>query len=135
MESVREKAIRAKKASIIISNAKTIDKNNSLLNMANALDKERTGIIDANKKDLEDAKKLMENGELSYSIVKRLEVTDSKINEMINGIKDVAKLADPLGNTLTALELDTGLELYQVVTPIGVIGMVFESRPAEIASC
>ena len=129
MENVREKAIKAKGASIIIANAKTLTKNNALLNMAKALDREREKILEANKLDLEDAKKLLEKGELTSSIVKRLEVTDAKINEMINGIHDVAKLEDPLGKTLKALELDSGLELYQIATPIGVIGMVFESRP------
>ena len=129
MENVREKAIKAKKSSVIIANAKAITKNNALLNMAKALDSERAKIIGANKVDLEDAKKLLEKGELTSSIVKRLEVTDDKINEMINGIRDVAKLEDPLGKTISALELDTGLELYQIATPIGVIGMVFESRP------
>jgi len=129
MENVREKAIKAKKSSVIIANAKAITKNNALLNMAKALDSERAKIIEANKVDLEDAKKLLEKGELTSSIVKRLEVTDDKINEMINGIRDVAKLEDPLGKTISALELDTGLELYQIATPIGVIGMVFESRP------
>jgi glutamate-5-semialdehyde dehydrogenase len=129
MENVREKAIKAKKSSVIIANVKAITKNNALLNMAKALDSERAKIIEANKVDLEDAKKLLEKGELTSSIVKRLEVTDDKINEMINGIRDVAKLEDPLGKTISALELDTGLELYQIATPIGVIGMVFESRP------
>ncbi len=129
MENVREKAIKAKKSSVIIANVKAITKNNALLNMAKALDSERAKIIGANKVDLEDAKKLLEKGELTSSIVKRLEVTDDKINEMINGIRDVAKLEDPLGKTISALELDTGLELYQIATPIGVIGMVFESRP------
>ncbi len=129
MENVREKAIKAKKSSTIIANAKTITKNNALLNMAKVLDTERAKIIQANKVDLEGAKKLLEKGELTSSIVKRLEVTDDKINEMMNGIRDVAKLEDRLGKTISALELDTGLELYQIATPIGVIGMVFESRP------
>ena len=66
---------------------------------------------------------------MTSSLVKRLEVTESKIDEMINGIKDVIKLEDPVGKTLNSIELDSGLELYQIATPIGLIGMVFESRP------
>jgi glutamate-5-semialdehyde dehydrogenase len=129
MVSVKEKAEKAKKASILISNVTTESKNNALLNMAKALDTERQKILDSNKIDLENANKLLEGGSLSSSIVKRLEVTDAKIDDMINGIQDVAKLVDPVGKTLNAIELDNGLELYQIATPIGVIGMVFESRP------
>ncbi|KYC46119.1 MAG: gamma-glutamyl phosphate reductase [Candidatus Methanofastidiosum methylothiophilum] len=129
MESVKDKAIMAKEAFIKLSNAKTKDKNDALLLMAKALDNNRKKILEANNKDIVEAKKLLQKGELTESLVKRLEVTNSKIDEMITGIKDVAKLEDPVGKTLSAIELDSGLELYQVATPIGVIGMVFESRP------
>lgn len=129
MENVKDKATIAKEAFIKLSNAKTEDKNNALLLMAEALDKNRKKILDSNKLDILDAKKLHEKGELTSSLVKRLEVTDSKIDEMINGIKDVIKLEDLVGKTLNTIELDSGLELYQIATPIGVIGMVFESRP------
>jgi len=129
MESVRDKAIKAKEAFIKLSNAKTGAKNDALLLMAKALDNNRVKILDANRLDIIDAKKSLEKGELTSSLVKRLEVTDSKIDEMINGIKDVIKLEDPVGRTLNAIELDSGLELYQVAIPIGLIGMVFESRP------
>ena len=132
MVSVRDKATKAKESFIILSNAKTEDKNHALLLMAEALDKNREIIIETNKLDIADAKKSLERGELTSSLVKRLEVTDSKIDEMINGIKDVIKLEDPVGKTINNLELDSGLELYQVVTPIGLIGMVFESRPDVI---
>ena len=54
---------------------------------------------------------------------------DIKIDEMIAGINDVIKFEDPVGKTLSALELDSGLELYQVSCPIGLIGVIFESRP------
>jgi len=129
MESVKDKAILAKEAFIKLSNANTSDKNEALLLMAKALDKNRKKILEANNLDLAEAKKLLQKGELTESLVKRLEVTDSKIDDMISGIKDVVKLEDPVGKTLSAIELDSGLELYQVVVPIGIIGMVFESRP------
>ncbi len=132
MESVKDKAILAKSGFIILSNAKTKDKNDALENMAKALDKNRKKILEANKLDVIEAKKLLQKGELTDSLVKRLEVRDSKIDEMIAGIKDVEKLEDPVGKTIGAIELDSGLELFQVATPIGVIGMVFESRPDVI---
>ncbi|HOI77239.1 MAG TPA: glutamate-5-semialdehyde dehydrogenase [Methanofastidiosum sp.] len=129
MESVKDKAILAKEAFIILSNADTKDKNKALIFMAKSLDKNRKKILEANSLDVTEAKKLLEKGELTESLVKRLEVTDSKIDDMISGIKDVAKLEDPVGKTLSGIELDLGLELYQIAVPIGVIGMVFESRP------
>ena len=129
MESVKDKAILAKEAFIKLSNANTKDKNEALLLMAKSLDKNRKRILEANSFDMAEAKKLFQKGELTESLVKRLEVTDSKINEMISGIKDVAKLEDPVGKTLSGLELDSELDLYQIAVPIGVIGMVFESRP------
>jgi glutamate-5-semialdehyde dehydrogenase len=129
MENVKDKAIIAKESFIKLSNAKTKDKNDALIGMAKALDKNRKKILEVNRIDIIEAKKLLEKGELTNSLVKRLEVTDSKINEMINGIGDVVKLDDPVGKTLSTIELDSGLELYQIVVPIGVLGMVFESRP------
>ena len=129
MESVKDKAILAKEAFIKLSNADTNDKNEALLLMAKSLDKNRKKILEANSFDIAEAKKLFQKGELTESLVKRLEVTDSKINDMISGIKDVAKLEDPVGKTLSGIELDSGLDLYQIAVPIGVIGMVFESRP------
>ncbi len=97
--------------------------------MAHALDSGREKIIEANKKDTSAAEKLVETGKLSKSLVKRLKVDDIKIDEMIAGIKDVIKFEDPVGKTLSALELDSDLELYQVSCPIGLIGVIFESRP------
>jgi len=132
MESVKDKAILAKSGFIVLSNAKTRDKNEALESMAKSLDKNRKKILEANKLDILGAKKLLQKGELTDSLVKRLEVTDSKIDEMISGIRDVIKLEDPVGKTISAIELDSGLELYQIAVPIGVIGMVFESRPDVI---
>lgn len=132
MESVKDKAILAKSGFIILSNAKTRDKNEALESMAKSLDKNRKKILEANKLDVLGAKKLLQKGELTDALVKRLEVTDSKIDEMILGIRDVIKLEDPVGKTISAIELDSGLELYQIAVPIGVIGMVFESRPDVI---
>ncbi len=119
----------AKAASIPIASVPGETKNGALVKMADALDSNREKIISANKKDLTAAEKLVEAGKLSRSLLKRLKVDDVKIDEMIAGIKDVIKFEDPVGKTLSALELDSGLELYQVSCPIGVIGVIFESRP------
>ena len=119
----------AKSASIPLASVSGATKNNALIAMANALDSNREKIISANKKDIAAAEKLAEAGKLSRSIVKRLKVDETKIDEMIAGVRDVLKFEDPVGKTLSALELDGGLELYQVSCPIGLIGVIFESRP------
>ncbi len=119
----------AREASIAMASIPTGIKNKALESMASALDNNREKIISANKKDIEAAEKLVNEGKLSKALVKRLKVDDVKIDEMIAGIKDVIKLEDPIGKTLSAIELDNGLELYQVSCPIGVIAVIFESRP------
>ncbi len=123
------KVTLAKSASIPLASVPGAVKNKALSAMAQALDSSREKIISANKKDLAEAEKLVKAGKLSKALVKRLKVDDTKIDEMIAGIKDVIKFEDPVGKTLSALELDSGLELYQVSCPIGLIGVIFESRP------
>ena len=119
----------AKSASIPIASVSGELKNKALASMAQALDSNREKVISANKKDLLAAEKLVDAGKLSKSLLKRLKVDDIKIDEMIAGINDVIKFEDPVGKTLSSIELDNGLELYQVSCPIGVIGVIFESRP------
>ncbi len=119
----------AKSASISLASVPGAIKNSALAAMAQALVSNREKLISANKKDLAAAEKLVEAGRLSKALLKRLKVDDLKIDEMIAGIKDVIKFEDPVGKTISALELDSGLELYQVSCPIGLIGVIFESRP------
>ncbi len=130
--SILTKVTHAKSASIPLASVPGATKNNALAAMARALDSNREKIISANKKDIAAAEKLVEAGRLSKSLIKRLKVDDTKIDEMIAGIRDVIKFEDPVGKTLSALELDSGLELYQVSCPIGLIGVIFESRPDVI---
>lgn len=128
-EDIEKKVIMAKKASIELASMSTEIKNRALESMANALDRERKAIIEANAKDREYAEELKKSGKLTQALVDRLKVNDSKIDGMIAGIWDVIKLEDPVGETLSSLELDEGLNLYQVSCPIGLIGVIFESRP------
>ncbi len=126
---IEEKVIEAKKASIILASVNTDTKNAALEAMAQALDDNRDKILEANRKDVETAEKLKRKGELTQALVDRLKVSDSKISGMIDGIHDVINLDDPVGETIDALELDKGLELYKVSSPIGLIGVIFEARP------
>jgi glutamate-5-semialdehyde dehydrogenase len=122
---IAEIAKQAKKASIQLGTVKTDAKNNALAEIAKALKQNTDKIISANKKDLADAEK----NNLSAPLLKRLVFDENKIADVVAGIESLIKLDDPVGKTLSATELDKGLELYKVSCPIGVIGVIFESRP------
>lgn len=126
---IEKKVMTASKASIHLANVPAQAKDRALEAMADALDAERERVLGANGTDIQNAEQLKQEGKLSQALIDRLKVTDHKIDEMISGIRDVIKLEDPVGKTLSAIELDSGLDLYQVSCPIGLIGVVFESRP------
>ncbi|MCW7070834.1 MAG: glutamate-5-semialdehyde dehydrogenase [Methanophagales archaeon] len=128
-EGIIKKARRAKTAAIKLANATADEKNEALLGIADSIEKNRDRILAANKKDLEVATGLTEAGKMSKALLDRLKLDDAKIDEIVRSVRDVARLEDPVGKTLSAIELDEGLELFQVSCPIGVIGAVFESRP------
>ncbi len=115
------------------SNLATDLKNKALKKIADALEKRKSEIFEANNLDLENAKSLVENGELSKSAFNRLKLDENKMRDMIQGIKDVAKLPDPINRKLLVRELDEGLTLYKISCPIGVLGIIFEARPDVIA--
>jgi glutamate-5-semialdehyde dehydrogenase len=123
--SVTEIAIAAKRASIQLAAVKTDAKNSALAEIAKALKQHSAEIISANKKDLT----IAEKNNLAAPLLKRLKFDEGKIAEVCAGIDSLIKLDDPVGKTLSATELDKGLELYKVSCPIGVIGVIFESRP------
>ncbi len=118
-------ASAAKKASIELAALSTEKKNEALNNIAKALTEHSSEIIAANKIDL----KRSEEENLAAPLLKRLKFDEGKINDVVAGIKSLIQLPEPIGETLAATELDNGLELYKVSCPIGVIGVIFESRP------
>lgn len=118
-------ASEAKQASISLAAVDTQIKNNALKAIAQALTANTALIIAANKEDLERSEK--EN--LGAPLLKRLKYDAAKIKETVDGINSLIMLAEPVGETLTATELDKELELFKVSCPIGVIGVIFESRP------
>jgi glutamate-5-semialdehyde dehydrogenase len=123
--SIAEIAAAAKSASIRLAAVKTDVKNSALAQIAKALRQHSAEIVSANKEDLAAAEK----NNLAAPLLKRLKFDEDKIAQTIAGIDSLIKLSDPVGKTITATELDEGLELYKVSCPIGVIGVVFESRP------
>jgi glutamate-5-semialdehyde dehydrogenase len=122
---IAQKAKKAKSAAILLGAAKTDIKNAALAQIAEALKNKSAEIIAANQKDL----KIAEKGKLASPLLKRLKFDEGKIADVCAGIESLIKLDDPVGKTLSATELDEGLNLYKVSCPIGVIGVVFESRP------
>ncbi len=126
---MQEKASKAKAASVLLANVSTGAKDQALEAMAHALEKNKAFIFEANRKDLNAAEAMIEKNEMSNALYDRLKLSDAKFKDMVSGIRDVAKLEDPVGKTLSTLVLDDGLTLYQVSCPIGVIGVIFEARP------
>ncbi|GAB4223154.1 MAG: glutamate-5-semialdehyde dehydrogenase [Spirochaetales bacterium] len=117
--------MEARKASIPLGGLKEEQKNVALTAIRTSLWEHRAAIIDANQKDLQRA----ELEHLPFPLLKRLKFDEVKLKEVCAGIDSLIRLPDPVGRVLSARELDTGLELYQVTCPIGVIGVIFESRP------
>jgi len=122
---ISEMAGKAKSASIELAAVETEVKNTALAQISDALKAESARIISANREDIAEAEK---NG-LARGLLKRLKFDEAKIADVCEGIDSLIKLNDPVGRTISAIELDKGLELYRVSCPIGVIGVVFESRP------
>lgn len=123
--NIMQSAKAAKKASVYLAAVTPNSKNNALQLIARELHNNVALIKQANETDVERSKK--EN--LPAPLLKRLVFDDAKINEVIAGIESLMTLPDPVGKTLLATRLDDALTLYKVSCPIGVIGVIFESRP------
>lgn len=100
-------------------------RNRALDAIAKALQQKQDRILEANKADLDRAAGVG----LAPPVMKRLKFDEQKLADVINGIKSLITLKDPLWNKLLVRELDSDLTLYKVTCPIGVIGVIFESRP------
>ena len=123
--NIEQKAKQAKDASIHLAAVNAAKKDEALGHIARTLLTRKDEIIHANHLDLEKA----EADNLAPPLLKRLKFDESKIQEACQGLESLQRLPDPVGETLCATELDTGLELFKVSCPIGVIGVIFESRP------
>jgi glutamate-5-semialdehyde dehydrogenase len=126
---VVEKARAAKQAALMMATLTTEEKNGALEAIARAIEANSERIVAANQADLAKAEQLLAEGRLTKAFVKRLRMDSGKVKEVVRMVRSVAALEDPVGRTLYAIEMDEGLEVYRVSTPIGVVGAVFESRP------
>lgn len=129
---IAETACRAKDAALRLAGLATEAKNRALQGMAGLLRECHADILAANEQDVRHAAELVASGALSKPLLDRLKLSEDKVLGMAQGVESVAQLPDPVGQTLSAVELDDGLELRQVSCPIGVIGAIFESRPDAV---
>lgn len=127
--ATQEEARKAKEASRKLARLSTHEKNLALREMARALQRETERILAANQTDLENASPLVESRKMSKALYDRLKLEPTKIRDMVEGVRQVEALPDPVGRITLARELDDGLELYRVTCPLGVVGVIFESRP------
>ncbi len=120
-----ELASRSKKASAQMASASTKAKNEALAATAEALRDSAEAILAANQKDIQSAK---ENG-IADNLIDRLRLTSDRISQMAEGLEKVAELADPVGEILNKSERPNGLKVEQVRVPLGVVAVIYESRP------
>jgi glutamate-5-semialdehyde dehydrogenase len=96
---------------------------------AQGLEKNASRIVAANVEDVRAAEELLLTGKMSVAMLARLRITEKSVGEMAEKVRGVAKLADPLGRRLAVTEMDEGLVLTRESCPLGVVAVVFESRP------
>ena len=125
MSFLYSKAVTSKHASFTMALLDNKTKNDALEAVASALLDNKEKIFEANKLDLERSEKEGLEGPL----MKRLRFDEHKLNDVVDGIRSLITLEDPVGKIKLHTTLDDGLELYRVTCPIGVIGVIFESRP------
>lgn len=121
-------AVQARAAQRTLGAATAGQRTDALEGLAEILTARREEILKANAADLAEA----EATGLSGVLLKRLGLTESKLQALVDGVRQIAGMADPLGRELRATELDEGLELRQVSSPLGVLLIIFESRPDAV---
>ncbi|AFA49421.1 glutamate-5-semialdehyde dehydrogenase [Acetobacterium woodii] len=122
---MEERGKIARDAGILLAATNGEMRNEGLKAIAKALEANQDAIIAANQTDM----KRSQDENLGAPLLKRLTFDAVKINDVIQGIYSLMELTDPLGATKLSTQLDEGLDLYKVTCPIGVIGVIFESRP------
>lgn len=122
---MQDLGLQARKAAQIISRTDSVKKNDALLKIADFINSNQAFIISENKKDLDAGK---QNG-LDLASLDRLTLTPVAINSMIEGLKQVAALPDPVGEISDLCYRPSGIQVGQMRVPLGVIGIIYESRP------
>ena len=125
MSNLVEMGKKAKDAAVVLATLPTPVKNKALLASADALMAAKEDILEKNKEDVDAA---LANG-IKGAFIDRLTLTDARVADMADGLRQVAKLDDPVGEVLSMKKLDNGLVVGQKRVPMGVIGIIFEARP------
>jgi glutamate-5-semialdehyde dehydrogenase len=120
--STRDKLLRARGAAALLAQLSTTEKNDLLLAMADAIVTNTAGIIEANQVDLA-------NSAVAGAMRERLLLNPERIASMAGGVREVAILPDPVGETLAEWTRPNGLRIRKVRVPLGVVGVIYESRP------
>lgn len=122
--TTKEILIKANDVKFSLAALTTDEKNTILLKMADSLEEGYESILAENEKDIADAK-----GKISDVMIDRLMLNKTRIEDMALGIRNVAKLQDPVGRILDDRTLETGLKISRVAVPLGVVAIIYESRP------
>ena len=127
--SVAAVAKRARAASRALARLSFEARNEILMAAAEGDRAGRAKILEANERDCRAAQPAVDAGSMSTAMLARLRVSERGVEQMATQVREVAKLPDPLGRRLAATELDDGLILHKESCPLGVVGVIFESRP------
>ncbi len=125
MSTVEEIGIKAKQAALELSCLSTQLKNRALIAMADALVARKSIILECNEQD----RKAGRDGGMSAAMMDRLTLTESRIEDMAEGLREVAALPDPVGEQVEGWRLPNGLDIQKLRVPLGVIGIIYEARP------
>ena len=128
-QQMQQIGLRAREASRTLARASTGDKNRALIATAEALQQHRTTLLHANGHDLEAARAR----QLEPALIERLTLNDARIDAMIESLHQVAALADPVGAVTDLRRMPSGIEVGRMRVPLGVIGIIYESRPSVTA--
>lgn len=116
---------RARAASTAVASAGTAQKNAALLAIASVIEEGRQSLKKANRQDLDTAR----SNNLASALFDRLELTDPRIRSMADGLRQIAALPDPVGEITELNYRPSGLQVGRMRVPLGVIGIIYESRP------
>ena len=125
MKDIHEIASRSRQSFYQISVSGIETRNAALLRLADLLEQKKNYIFDVNQKDCA----IATEEQLSAPLLHRLSFGEEKLQQVVLGLKALVSMEDPLNHTLVSTEITKGLNLYKVTSPIGVIGVIFESRP------
>ena len=126
MHELTEKAVLSQEASKSLAISDSQYRNSMLEELANSLNDHRNQILNENNRDYSASK---EKNDQDITTLERLILSEKNIDDIISGISNISKLPDPIGNIFDQNELENGLKVYKKRVPLGVIGIIYESRP------